>query len=54
MITMLNKFSKGFMLGLILWIFFISIYIIYDQNKATKKTHIQKNLNHLIEKTNYL
>ena len=48
MISIINKFSKGFILGFILWAFFSLIYIVYDENKKSEEANDLNKSNSLI------
>ena len=48
MISIFNKFSKGFILGFILWAFFCLIYIVYNENKKTEEAKDLNKSNSLI------
>ena len=48
MISIFNKFSKGFILGFFLWAFFSLIYIVYNENKKTEEAKDLNKSNSLI------
>ena len=48
MISIINKFSKGFILGFILWAFFSLIYIVYNENKKSEEANDLNKSNSLI------